>query len=400
MVLLLFSKMVQVQLSKKLTPQMKNKKILIIASHRVSLIRFRGDFIKSLIKSGFEVFAAAPEFDENISQQLRNIGATPVEFKLQRTGLNPLKDIKSIKEIENIINSNNIDLVFPYTVKPVIYGSIAANRCKVPVISLITGLGYTFTGLSAKARLLQMFNETLYKFSIRKNKVIVFQNKDDHQLLLDRKVISKNQKVDFVSGSGVNLKQFSFKEKNPTDKVSFLFIARLIKEKGVALYMEAAKILKAKYPKAEFHLIGAPEISPTAISLDELNEEHKAGNIIFHGKQFNVEQYFHKTDIFVLPSYYREGLPRTTLEACACGSPIITTDSVGCRESVKEGVNGFLIEPQNLDALVKPMEYFITHPEKVKEMGINSRKYAEERFDVDIINSDLIKIINKVLSDS
>jgi glycosyltransferase involved in cell wall biosynthesis len=275
---------------------------------------------------------------------------------------------------------------------------MAANSCNVPVVSLITGLGYTFTGASTKAKLLQRFNETLYKLSIRKNKCIVFQNKDDYQLLLDRKVISKNQKVDFVSGSGINLDQFSFKVKTPTDKVSFLFIARLIKEKGVALYMEAAKILKTKYPKSEFHLVGAPEISPTAISLDELNEAHDAGIINYHGKKLIKDEHFHKTDVFVLPSYYREGLPRTSLEACASGSPIITTDSVGCRESVKDGVNGLLIEPQNLNSLVNAMEYFITNPEKIKEMGINSRKYAEERFDVDIINNDLIKIINRALN--
>lgn len=377
---------------------MDKKRILLIASFDGSLIRFRGDFIKSLVDQGFEVFGAAPSFTEANSIQIKELGATPIQFNLQRTGLNPIKDYKSIQELKSIINEHKIDLVFSYTVKPVIYGSMAANSCNVPVVSLITGLGYTFTGASTKAKLLQRFNETLYKLSIRKNKCIVFQNKDDYQLLLDRKVISNKQKVDFVSGSGINLDQFSFKEKIATDKVSFLFIARLIKEKGVALYMQAAKILKAKYPKSEFHLVGAPETSPTAISLDELNEAHDAGIIIYHGKKLIKDEHFHNTDVFVLPSYYREGLPRTSLEACASGSPIITTDSVGCRESVKEGINGLLIEPQNLNSLVNAMEYFITNPEKIKEMGINSRKYAEERFDVDIINNDLIKIINKALN--
>lgn len=377
---------------------MQKKRILLIASYDGSLIRFRGDFIKSLIANGFDVFAAAPSFTEKYSQQIKNMGATPIEFNLQRTGLNPYKDFKSIQELKSVIRDNKIDLVFPYTVKPVIYGSMAANMCKVPVISLITGLGYAFTGLTTKARILQRFNETLYKLSIRKNKVIVFQNEDDYQLFLDRKIISKKQKVDFVSGSGVNLDKFSFKEKNASDKVSFLLVARLIEEKGIALYMKAAEILKAKYPKAEFHLIGSAETSPSAISEDEINRLHKEGTIVFHGKQYNIEEHLHNRDVFVLPSYYREGLPRTTLEACACGNPIITTDSVGCREAVKEGENGFLIEPRNLDALVKPMEYFITNPEKIKEMGINSRKYAEERFDVDIINKELNDLIKEVLS--
>ncbi|MUU77194.1 glycosyltransferase family 4 protein [Winogradskyella endarachnes] len=376
---------------------MEKKRILLIASFDASLIRFRGDFIKSLVDDGFEVFAAAPDFADEFKEKIKNLGATPIEFNLQRTGLNPFKDFKSILELKSIIKDKKIDIVFPYTVKPVIYGSMAANMCKVPVISLITGLGYAFTGLSTKAKVLQRFNEVLYKLSIRKNKVIVFQNKDDYQLFLDRKVISKKQKVDFVSGSGVNLNEFTFKEKNATDKVSFLLVARLIKEKGIALYMEAAKILKAKYPQSEFHLIGMTETSPSAIDEIEINDLHDKGILIFHGPQSNIPEHLNNRDIFVLPSYYREGLPRTTLEACACGNPIITTDSVGCRESVKEGVNGFLIKPQSLEALIKPMEYFITNPDKIKEMGINSRKYAEERFDVNIINSDLIKIIREQL---
>jgi len=376
---------------------MDKKRILIIASLSGSLINFRGDFIKSLVEQGFQVFAAAPEHPDDIQTKLKGLGAIPIEFNLNRTGLNPIKDLQSIKELKALIKKHHIDVVFPYTVKPVIYGSIAANQCKVPVISLITGLGYAFTGLSTKARLLQRFNETLYKLSIRKNKVIVFQNKDDYQLFLDRNIISKNQKVAFVSGSGVNLNQFSFKEKNPSDKVSFLLVARLIKEKGIDLYTEAAKVLKEKYPKTEFHLIGAPETSPSAINEDELNFLHKEGIIVFHGEQSGIDKHLHKRDVFVLPSYYREGLPRTTLEACACGNPIITTDSVGCRESVKEGMNGFLIQPQNLEALIKPMEYFITHPDKIREMGRNSRTYAEERFDVNIINNDLSHLIKAAL---
>ena len=376
---------------------MRHKRILLLASLSNSLVRFRGDFIKRLIEEGFEVYTAAPSYTEINHKQIIDMGATPIEFNLQRTGLNPINDFKTIFELKSIIKDNNIDLVFPYTIKPVIYGSMAANMCKVPVISLITGLGYAFSGLSSKAKLLQRFNEILYKLSIRKNKIIVFQNKDDYQLLLDRKVISKKQNVDFVSGSGVNLTQFKFKEKNSNNKVSFLLVARLIEEKGIYLYMEAAKILKNKYPLAEFHLIGQLETSPTAIDEAKINSYNKENIIIYHGFQKNIEDHLHERDVFVLPSYYREGLPRTNLEACACGNPIITTDSVGCREAVKDGVNGFLIAPNNLEALINVMEFFINNPEKIKIMGIASRKYAEERFDVELINNDLVRLIKKVL---
>lgn len=376
---------------------MNKKKILIIASLSNSLIRFREDFIKRLIEEGFEIYTASPDLTPEVKKNITGLGATPVEFNVQRTGLNPIKDFNSVRELIAIIKEYKIDLVFPYTVKPVIYGSIAANRCGIPVISLITGLGYTFTGISAKAKLLQVLNEILYKIAIRKNKVIVFQNEDDYNLFLERKILTDKQQTAIVGGSGVNLNQFRFREKKEKTQVSFLLTARLIKEKGIEIYIKAAKILKEKYPEAEFHIIGSPETSPSAISENDLKLLHKQKIIIFHGRQLNVEDHLHKTDVFVLPSYYREGVPRTLLEACSCGNPIITTDSVGCREAVREGVNGFLIEPKNTEALVKAMEYFIIHPHRIKEMGLASRKYAEERFDVNIINRDLLQLINSVI---
>ena len=165
-------------------------------------------FIDDLIKNGFIVYGAAPDMNDETSNALKSLGAIPLEYKLQRTGLNPFKDLKSIYELKKLIKENNINLVFPYTIKPVIYGSIAANMTKVPTISLITGLGFTFSGTSKKARILQKITEILYKISIRKNKLIVFQNVDDHKLFLDRNIIAKSHPVDFVSGSGVNLNKY------------------------------------------------------------------------------------------------------------------------------------------------------------------------------------------------
>lgn len=377
---------------------MENKRILIVGSTSASLINFRGDFIKSLVKNGFEVFAAAPEFDKKTYDQLIDYGATPIEFKLQRTGMNPIKDAKTILELKKIISNNNIDLVFPYTVKPVIYGSIAAKLCKVSVISLITGLGFAFTGLTLKARVLQRLNEFLYKISIRKNKVIVFQNSDDYNLFLKRRIIKKKNKVEFVNGSGVNLDKYRYRiNNNMSDNISFLFIARLIQEKGIGLYIDAAEVLKKKYPNAIFHVIGYVDESPSAIKLEKLNALHTEGIIIYHGPQKNIADHLYKRDVFVLPTYYREGVPRSILEALSVGLPIITTNTPGCKETVKKDKNGFLIKPQNLEELITAMEYFITNKAKIKEMGIHSRKYAEEKFDVDIINNKLISIVKSAL---
>ncbi|PKQ44071.1 glycosyltransferase family 4 protein [Confluentibacter flavum] len=378
---------------------MRKKRILMVASSEDSLVSFRGDFIKNLIKSGFDVFVAAPDFTHKRYPTVIDYGAKPIHYKLQRTKLNPFKDMATILELKRIITQNSIDLVFPYTVKPVIYSSIAANFCNVPVISLITGLGFTFTGLTFKARRLQTLNEFLYKISIRKNKVIVFQNSDDYQLFLDRNIIAKNQPVGFVSGSGVNLNLYKYRiNDNTTKKIRFLIVARLIKEKGIGLYIEAATILKKTYPEAEFHMIGDLFNTPSAMKEDLLIDLHDQGIIMYHGQQDNVQDHLFKSDVFVLPTYYREGVPRSILEALSVGLPIITTNTPGCKETVIQNENGFLIEPQNLDALINAMEYFLINPSKIKDMGINSRKYAEEKFDVNIINANLLNIIDSVLN--
>ncbi|MHA7943520.1 glycosyltransferase family 4 protein [Formosa sp. 3Alg 14/1] len=378
---------------------MQKTKILIVASFSPSLIHFRGDFIKSLIAARFQVYTAAPDYPILTKEQLNNMGAIPLSFKLERTGINPLNDINSIMELKSLMKQNEIDVVFPYTVKPVIYSSIAANLLNIPVISLITGLGFTFTGLSRKAIILQRINEFLYKNSIRKNKLTIFQNKDDYKLFLDRKILTPENKVDFVNGSGVNLDKYRFREndKSTTD-IKFLFVARLIKEKGVDLFIEAAKVLKVKFPDSQFHIIGEPDQSPSAINITELNNLHADGIIIYHGKQNNVEEHLYNSDVFVLPTYYREGVPRSILEALSVGLPIITTDSPGCRETVKFDYNGILIKPQNQEALTNAMLYVLEHPEKVKIYGIHSRAYAKSKFDVDLVNNKLITLINTVIS--
>ncbi|MCG2461181.1 glycosyltransferase family 4 protein [Flavobacteriaceae bacterium F89] len=378
---------------------MQKKRILIICSASYSLTNFRGDLIKSLIDNDYEVYAAAPNFRKDVAEILKKVGAIPIEFELQRTGLNPFKDVRTIFQLKKIIKENQIDLIFPYTIKPVIYGSMAANSVKVPVISLITGLGFTFSAASQKARMLQKVTEFLYRISIRKNKVIIFQNSDDHQLFLDNGIISKDNKIDIVGGSGVNLNQFAFRvNENLSDKIRFLLIARLIEEKGVQLYLDAALYLKAKYPLAEFHVIGAPDNSPSAVKQESLDKLHKDGIIVCHGEQENIAEHLTKGDVFVLPTYYREGVPRSILEALSVGLPIITTDSPGCKETVISQVNGILIKPKNLEELVSAMGYFLTHKKEIKRMGIESRKYAEEKFDVNLINRNIIKSFKSVLN--
>ncbi|WP_340202363.1 glycosyltransferase family 4 protein [Ascidiimonas sp. W6] len=374
---------------------MKNKTILLLASFAKSLVHFRGDFIKDLIIAGYDVVAASPDIDDEIKEELIQLGAKPVEFELQRAGLNPLKDLKTIAELKKLMKREKIDIVFPYTIKPVVYGSIAARALNLPVFSLITGLGYTFSGMSKKARTLQKVTQTMYRYALKSNNMVIFQNKDDYQLFLHKKILSPNFPVAIVNGSGVNLDKYPGRIKeNDGTKMVFVFVARLIREKGIHLLIEAAEKLKPIYPHAEFHILGDVSVaSPSAIHKDTLKDYHDKGIVVHHGKQNNIEDYLTASDVFVLPTFYREGVPRSSLEALSIGMPIIITNTAGCKETVTSGENGILIEPRSLEALVAALEFFLKNPVKVKEMGIKSRKLAETKFDVKLINEQLISLI-------
>lgn len=211
---------------------MKNKTILLLASFDKSLVHFRGDFIKDLIASGYKVVAASPDISDPIKKELIDLGAKPVTFNLQRAGLNPIKDLGTIAELKKLMKREGIDIVFPYTIKPVVYGSIAARSLKLPVFSLITGLGYTFSGMSTKARLLQKVTQSLYRYALKTNNLVIFQNKDDYQLFLDKNILKSDFPVAIVNGSGVNLNKYPGRIKeNDGNKMVFVFVARLIRKR-------------------------------------------------------------------------------------------------------------------------------------------------------------------------
>ena len=304
----------------------------------------------------------------------------------------------SVLKIRNIIIKNEIDLLFPYTIKPVIYGSLAGRFTNTPVISLITGLGFTFSKSSIKARVLQKVTEVLYKIALSKNKAIIFQNSDDVALFREKGILNKNQNTHIVDGSGIHLERYPFRENNKvSDKIIFVFVARLIREKGADLFMDAAQKLKTEFPKAEFHIIGNIDNSPSSISPNRLSELNERKIITYHGFKKNVENYLTNSDVFVLPTYYREGIPRSILEALSIGMPVITTNTPGCKETVLRNENGILIEPKQLNELIMGIRFFLENPASIGPMGNRSRKLAEERFNVDIINDMILKIINNNL---
>ncbi|NAS12360.1 glycosyltransferase family 4 protein [Poritiphilus flavus] len=375
----------------------KPKNILVLCSASYSLYNFRGDMIKSLLENNFKVYCAAPDFDDRTLKLVHELGGIPVPYNLERTGLNPLKDLGSIRQLKGILKEHKIDLLFPYTIKPVVYGSMAAKKHRIPVVSLITGLGFTFSQVSFKSKLLQKVTEFLYRRALRYNSAVVFQNKDDLQLFLDKNIVTANQTLEVVQGSGINLDRFAFRsnKKIKGEPVRFIIVGRLIREKGVGLFIEAGKELQKEFPKAEFHIVGAPPPNnSSAISLELLNTLNSEGVIVYHGESNQVDQLISRADIFVLPSFYREGVPRSALEALSTGMPIITTDQPGCRETVVPEENGFLIPPNEQEPLTKAMRYFLDNPEKIEAMSLASRKLAKEKFDVNLVNAQLIDIIN------
>lgn len=373
------------------------KKFLVIASSPSSFLNFRGQLLKSLREQGCEIHLAAPQFTSypDDLKKLKDLGYIIHSIPLQRTGVNPLSDVSTLFTLYNLIRKIKPIYVLSYTIKPVIYGSIAAWLNKVPNrFALITGLGYAFqqveeTGERSK---FQRVIHELYNQALSKTNHVFFQNPDDLNLFKYLNLIKESTPTTVVNGSGVNLESFKLTPLPiiKTDKeITFLLIARLLADKGIREYVKAAKIIKSKHPFVNFNLVGPFDSNPSAITEAEVNSWIRDGYITYLGKLNDVRPAIAQSSVFVLPSY-REGTPRTVLESMAMGRPIITTDAPGCRETVIDGLNGFLVPVKSVDELVFAMEKFILNPNLINKMGISSREFAEEKFDVNKVNEIML----------
>lgn len=368
------------------------EKIVIISPYTKSLINFRGELIKDIVNLGYEVIALGP--DDGFEKEIEKLGAKFLNYYLKRTALNPLRELKSILSLIKILRKLKPSIVFSYAIKPTIYGSLAGRISGIPnMYSMITGLGYTFTGKSLQHKILQTLLKFLFKISLKLNHVIFFQNPDDLKYFQKIKLISGNVKTEVVNGSGVDLNKYYYT--NPILKpVSFLLIARLIWDKGIGEYIGAARILKDKYPEVEFKLLGPFDSNPAAVKKSDINEWITEGFITYLGKTNDVRPYISNCSVCVLPSYYREGTPRSVLEAMSMGKPIITTNTPGCKETVVEGVNGFFVATKNSIELANAMEKFVVKPNIIAKMGKKSREIAEKKYDVRKVNKVILKAMN------
>lgn len=376
-------------------------KIFLIGTTASNLFLFRKDFIISCIDKGYIVYSLVSEYNDDWIKKIEDLGSKVITYNLNRAGLNPLSDIKSMLEIKSYIEEYQPELVFSFFTKPVIYGSLAAKLAKVPnVVGMIEGLGSPFTlhpnGQTFKMKLVRFFQVSLYRIVFPFLDKIIFLNKDDpRDLIKNNKIYYKNNAVEVLGPIGLDLKDYPYKAWDSSNKISFIFVARLLAEKGIYEYLEAAKIVKSKYPNAYFKVIGGLDLeNPYGLSKQELDDVVSTGIIEYPGFVNNVAEEIQNSAVFVLPSYYREGVPRSTQEAMAIGRPVITTDVPGCRETVVDGVNGFLIPKWDIRALADKMIYFIEHPEKINEMGKESYKIAQEKFDAEKVNIKLLKIMN------
>ena len=369
------------------------RSVAIVSSIAYSLANFRGPLIAAMVAAGVRVYAMAPDHDENTRRQVRILGAEPVDISLERTGMRPVRDLLDIWRLAGMLRRLKPDATFSYFVKPVIYGSLAAKLADVPLrYALVAGLGYVYTPETSrenfKRRALRTLVSFLYRVAFKACRRVFFQNSDDVAQFVESRFIAPDRVV-LLNGSGVELDRFKLVPR-PTSRPVFLLMARLLREKGILEYVEAARIVRRRHPAARFLLLGGTDPNPGALSREEVEAWVTEGVIEWPGHVDDVRPWIEASSVYVLPSY-REGKPRSTQEAMAAGLPVITTDAPGCRGTVDEGVNGFLVPIRDGSALAAAMLRFVEDPTLIETMGKESRRLAEERFDVHEINALILR---------
>jgi glycosyltransferase involved in cell wall biosynthesis len=369
----------------------------MIGTEANCILGFRGSLIKELIVKGYEVYAFAIDYSDAQRKLLKSLGAVPVDYVLSRSGLNVLVDLKTMFQLKAMLEVIKPDIVLSYFVKPVIYGTVAARLASVPIrIAMLEGLGYAHTasqnGYGLKKRILQVVQGFLFTISFKFATKVVFLNPDDPNDLSKMTLFSKS-KVEILGGIGLELLDYPYSKPDMDKPIRFIFVARLLVEKGIYQLIEAIKLVQKKYPNTELVVLGGlDEGNPAGLTKRDLKNLIKQEIIIYPGQVSNVSEWLGDSHIFVLPSY-REGVPRSTQEAMAVGRPILTTDVPGCRETVVDGENGFLVPAFDVEKLTKKMMWFVEHPEQIESMGLESRRIAEERFDVHKVNASMLKIM-------
>ncbi|WP_051217625.1 glycosyltransferase family 4 protein [Paenibacillus assamensis] len=361
-------------------------KVLLISSLASSLLIFRLDMIKAFQRNGHEVIAIAPEHGQQWEAKFKALGIAYYAIPIARTGMNPLEDLRTFIRMIRIINKIKPDIVFAYQAKSIVYGCTAAKLTGVNrIYALVAGLGsilHSHRKSSIKTMIVKLILKTQYKLALACCKRVFFQNPDDRQAMSTMRLIRAEQ-PSLINGSGVNLTVFT--EQPLPEQDVFLFVGRLLRDKGIREYMDAAKLVRQQYPHARCLVLGPFDTNPTAISQHELQRFVEEGAIEYMGATEDVRPYLQQCSVLVLPSYH-EGTPRCVLEAMATGRPIITTDAPGCRETVVDQMNGFLVPPKDTTAIAEKMIWMIENREQLRWMSQQSLRMVRDKYDVDKVN--------------
>lgn len=390
-------------------------KVLVLTADANTLIYHRGDLIREMAESGCEVVTSAAEDYPHVVDFMKGLGGRHEPIRMVRSRVNLMKDWETWLDLFRLFRKERPDALFAYTIKSVLYGCPVARLAGVPkVYALLPGLGFTFVRQTTfKGKLLQAISKVLHQFALKRANVIFMQNHDDLQLFKDLKLLPPDVPVHVTAGSGVNTDEYPDVplerdgELSRGGPIRFVLVSRLLLSKGVAVFAEAARMVKKENPSSEFHLVGPFDPNPNRVDESMVDGWVKEGLITYHGMVRDVAGLLKSMHVFVLPTWYREGVPHATLEALSMGRVIITTDSVGAKECVQltqagrsqraageglmEGENGFLVRAQDVDSVAEAMRRCIADREALKQMGHASRRLAEEVFDVRTVNDIILR---------
>lgn len=365
-------------------------RILVVSPKNKTVFNFRGDLIKDMNANGNEVYVTGPNKD--FVEDIEALGVKEfIEVPFVKDNTSIWGDFKYYQSLKTVMARIQPELVFEYTIKPVIYGSMAAKAVGVKKICpMITGLGRVYSSSSFKSRIVRMITKVLYRKAFKGCEKVIFQNPDDAKTFAARRYLPEKKCV-VVNGSGVNMVRFQRSEipKKPV----FLMVSRIIKEKGVLDFSKAARIVKKKLPEARFIILGGYDKSIGALKEKDVYEFIEDGSIELCGEVKDPAAYYKQASVFVLPSYYGEGIPRTILEGMACGRPVITTDWPGCREPVEDGVNGYLVPIKAPEVLAEKMYELAVDRDKLLEMSVEAYKTCKEKYAVEIVNEQMRSVM-------
>ena len=370
-----------------------SKRIVLVGNTTWSMFNFRLPLFNLLRGRGYDVHIVAPP--DVYSEKVQQAGFTFHPIKIDSKGSNPLRDIGTYRAFYQLYRKLRPDLAVHYTIKPNIYGTIAANRLSIPTIAITTGLGQIFDEQTPRS----VVARKLYRFAFKMPVKVLFLNEDDRDTFLAEDIIINPARTQILNGEGVDTTQFARRETLPTRVRTFLLVGRLLWPKGVGEYAQAARQLREKYPTTKFNILGFlnPK-DPTSLRLSDLQRWKREGITEYLGSTENVASYIEQSTCLVLPSYYREGVPRVLLEAASMSTPIITTDNVGCREVVADGENGYLVPVKDPDALAEAMEkILLAEPKDLYAMGAAGRRFVEEKFSTATVNHQLLKLFDTTI---